>query len=107
MSRGLALESAHGLVNQDAGVGQGVAFFLGARGQKHGGHAGRLANAYGGDFRLDISHGVVDGHACGDAAAGGVDVEIDVLFRVVGLQKKELGDDGVGHDVVDLRAQGR
>ena len=39
------------------------------------------------------------------AAARGVDVEADVLFRIGRLQMKQLRDHGVGHLVVDLLAQ--
>ena len=59
----------------------------------------------GGDFALDVVHGVINGHARGDGAAGAVDVEHDVLIRILHLQKEHLGDDEVGRIVVDLTAQ--
>src|SRR5207247_2528423 len=45
--RSLALYAAPRLMNHDARVGQRVAFALGAGGQQHGTHAGRLADAIG------------------------------------------------------------
>ncbi len=50
-------------------------------------------------------HGVVDGEHPGHLPAGGVDVEGDVLARVLGLEVQELGEHEVGDDVVDGRAE--
>ena len=50
-------------------------------------------------------HGVVDGHARGDDSAGAVDVQEDVLVRILAIQVEELGDDQIGDVVVDGRAQ--
>jgi hypothetical protein len=41
----------------------------------------------------------------GDVATGAVDVDVDVLVRVLGLQVDELRADQVGDGVVDRRAQ--
>ena len=72
-----------------------------ARGQEHRAHGGGLAHA----DRLHVGphqlHGVVDGHARGGGAARAVDVDVDVLLGVLGLQEQELGDDQVRHHVVD------
>lgn len=38
---------------------------------------------------------------CGDGAAGGVEVHVDGLGRVLGLEEEELGDDDVGRVVGD------
>jgi hypothetical protein len=35
----------------------------------------------------------------------GIDVEMDVLVRVLGLQKQKLGDDQVGHVILDRAHQ--
>jgi hypothetical protein len=56
-------------------------------------------------MRLDELHGVVDGHAGGDRTARGVDVEVDVLVRVLGFQEQELGHHQVGHLVLDRADQ--
>ena len=45
--------------------------------------------------------GVVDGHSCGYGAAGGVDVELHVLFGVFGFQVEKLPHDGIGHGIVN------
>ena len=94
-----------GLVDHDPGVGQGEALALGAGGQQVGAHGGALADAVGDDVVLHELHGVVDGQARGDAAAGAVDVDLDVLVRVLALEEEHLGHDGVGHVVVDGGAQ--
>ena len=79
----------------------------GAGGQQHGAHRGRLADAIGGHVAVDELHRVVDRQAGADAAARRIDVQVDVGLGVVRLQEQQLGDDGVGHFVVDLRSRGR
>src|SRR5207249_5871708 len=61
--------------------------------------------ADGGDVRLDVLHGVVDGQQVGDGATRRVDVDGDVPVRVLALQVQQLGHDEVGDGVVDGRAQ--
>ena len=51
-----------------------------------------------------VLHRVVDGEPGGHHAAGAVDVDLDVLLGILALQEQELGDDRVGHEVVDLGA---
>ena len=92
-------------MDHDVGVGQGVAFAFGAAAQQHGAHAGGLADAVGVHVAGEELHGVIDGQAGGDAAAGGVDVEMDVLFGIGHLQEEQLGDDQVGDHVVHGRAE--
>jgi hypothetical protein len=62
-------------------------------------HADRL------DLGLDELHRVVDRQPGVDPAAGGVDVDRDVLVGILGLEMQELGDDQVGDLLVDGRAQ--
>ncbi len=68
-------------------------------------HAGRLADAVGDHVVLDELHGVVDGQARGDGAAGRVDVELNILLRVLAGEEEHLRHDEVGDHVVDGRAQ--
>ena len=102
---GLALDTAPGLVQQDAGVRQREALALGPGRQQHRGGRGGLAEAEGGDVGLDELERVVDGEQRRDLAAGRVDVEVDVLVRLLGLEEEHLGADQVGHGVVDRRAE--
>ena len=102
---GGAFHAGQGLVDHDAGIGQGLAFAGRAGGQQHGAHRGALADAVGGHVAIDELHGVVDGHAGGDASARRIDVHVDVGLGIFRLQEEQLGDDGVGHFVVDLRAE--
>ena len=93
-------------MDEDAGVGKAVAFAFGSAGEEDGGHGSGLADAVGNDVGLDEIHGVEDGEAGNDGAAGGIDVEGDVLFRTVGalapptsaeIPAKRLGIDGPAH----------
>lgn len=89
------------LVDHDPGVGEGAALARGAGGEEEGAHGGGLADAEGGDGGADVLHGVVDGEAGGDGAAGGVDVEGEGLGGVLRLEEEELGHDHGGRVVGD------
>ena len=67
----------------------------------------RPGRCRGGHVAAEELHGVVDGEQGGHVAAGRVDVEADVLARVLGLEVQELGDDQVGDGVVELRCRRR
>ena len=88
-------------MDHDVGVGQAVAFALGTGGEQDGAHGGGDADAVGVHVAGEKLHGVIDGEASGDGAAGGIDIDVDVLFWVLHLQEQELGDDGVGDEVID------
>lgn len=88
-------------MDHDAGVGQGAALAEGTRGEEEGAHGGGLADAEGADGGADVLHGVVDGEAGGDDAAGGIDVHVDGLGGVLGFEEEELGNDDGGGVVGD------
>ena len=98
---GLALGAAKGLVDHDPCVGQTVPFAFGARGEKDSSHAGGLADAVGVHLAGDVLHGVINSEACGDITTRGVDIDTDVLLGIFHLQEEELGDDGIGHGVIN------
>ncbi len=102
---GLPGKSTHGLVNHDPRIRQGEALALGSGGEQEGSHTGGLAQADSVDRGLYILHGVVNAQSCRDASPGGVDVEIDVFFRILRFQEQELGNDQVGKNVVNRRTQ--
>ena len=91
-----------GLVDHHFGVGQGEALALGPAGQEDRAAAGRQAHAVGGHRATEDLHRVVDGQRGADAAAGRIDVEMDVLAAVLALQVQELHHQLVGVAVVDL-----
>ncbi len=99
-----ALRPAGGLVDHDPRVGQGAPLALGAGRQQERAHRRGHPHADRVHRRPEVLHRVVDRHARRDDAARRVDVEIDVLVGVVGLEKEQLGDDDVGDVVVDRRA---
>ena len=85
----------------DPGVGQREPLALGPGHQEHGPEACGPPHGDRGDGRLDVLHGVVDGQPRRDRAAGRVHVHLDLLVRVLSRQEDQLGDDQVGHHVVD------
>ena len=64
--------------------------------QKQRAHAGGLPDAQRAHVRFDELHGVVDRESCGHDATRRVDVQVDVLVRIFGLQEQQLGDDETG-----------
>ena len=88
----------------DARVRQGVTFALRARCEQDRTHAGRLPDAIGVHVAGEILHRVVNRQPRRDAAAGRVDVEMDVLFRIGHLQEQKLRDDDVRDHVIHRRA---
>src|SRR5690606_35427648 len=86
-------------------VGQAIPLALGSGSQQKCTHAGGQPYTNGGNIGTDVLDSVVDCHAGGDRAPGAVDVEKNVLVGVFCLQKQQLGNDQVGHIVVDGTAQ--
>ena len=98
---GLPLGPAPGLVDQDARVGQREALAVGARREQHRAHRRRLADADRLHVGPDELHRVVDREPGRGRAARAVDVEVDVLLGILGLEEQQLRDDQVRHHVVD------
>lgn len=89
----------------DGGIGQSIALALGTGAKQKCAHAGCQTNADSGHVAADELHGVVDRQAGADDATRAVDVEADVLIRILALQIEKLGDYQVGYLVADRRAQ--
>src|SRR4029077_18842557 len=101
----LALEAAGYLVDQDLGVRQRRPLSLRAGGEKQRAHRHRDPDTRRCDVRLDELDRVVDREPRVDGAARRVDVDVDVLVRVLGLEVDHLRDDEGRHVVVDWRAE--
>ena len=78
----------------------------GAPGQQdHGGRGGRETHHQRRHVGLDVLHRVVDREERGHVAARRVDVQVDVLVGVLGLEVQQLRHDQVADVVVDGRPQ--
>src|SRR5688572_19695081 len=97
----VATEAAGALVDHDARVRQRVTLALGTSRHEHRRHRRCLPDADRAHRRFEVLHRVVDRQAGGDDAAGRVDVEVDVALGVLRLEEQQLGDDQVGHRVLD------
>src|SRR5690606_7649928 len=84
----LALEPAGGLVDHDSGVRQRKALALSTGGQQQRAHRGGLATANRGHVAADVAHCVVDRETRRDYPARRVDIERDVLLRVLRLEEQ-------------------
>src|SRR5262249_36902592 len=89
------------LVEHYSGVREGVSLTLRAAAEKDRAHGGGPSDADGCDIALDDLHSVIYGKASGDAAAGAVDVEVDVAVGILAREDEELGDDEVCEVIVD------
>jgi len=99
-----ALGSAGDLMDHDVGVGEAEAFASCPCGEKHCTHGGCNSDAVSIYITGQELHGVVDRQTGSYGASGGVNVNVDVLFRVLHLQEEKLGDDGVGYAIVNTCA---
>src|SRR5699024_700325 len=88
--RSLPLGAAAGLVDHNFAVGQGKALAFRARGQQKGAHAGGHPQANGGNITLDILHGIINSHTIGNHAARAVNIQRDVLLRILSFQVEQL-----------------
>src|SRR3989344_1503697 len=102
---GLPLGAAHHLMEQDLAVREREALAFGACREECRSHGRRDPDTDGRHRGLHILHGVVDRHACGYRPARRVDIEANVLFLILGLQKKQLGDHRICHRINDGTAQ--
>ena len=105
LQQAAALPADQRLMNQNFRVGQCKTLSLGAACQQEGTHGSCHAHADGGNIALDILHGIVDGHAGADRAAGAVDIQADVLIRVLPFQIQQLCHNKAGGGIVDILAQ--
>ena len=91
--RGLALCTARRLVNHDLSIRKDHTLALRTAGQEEGTHRCSHADTDGGYIALDVTHGIVDRHTVRDHATRAVDVQADVLIRILGLEVQKLCDD--------------
>ena len=101
----LPLVAPRGLVDQDPAGGQGEALARGSAAQEQRPHRHRDPVTDRRDVGADELHRVVDRQAVVDGATWRVDVQVDVLVGVVGLEVDQLRDDQVGGYLVDLAAE--
>ena len=85
-------------------MGERKPLALGPGRQQDRRHRRRLADAVGLHIRLDELHRVVDRYPCRNRPARAVDVEQDVLVRILGFQEQHLRDHEIGDRVVNRRA---
>ena len=97
--------TTEGLMDHHSGIRQAEPFPLLAAGQQQSAHAGCLTYAHGAHVGAHELHGVVNGKTRTDRAAGGVDVNVDILVRIFRLQEKQLCLNNVGNSIVDWNPQ--
>ena len=93
------------LVDHDAGMRPGETPALVTAGEQHSAHARRQTCTHRGHGGTDGLHGVVDRESVAHGAPGAVDVEDDFGLRVLGVERQQPRDDGLGRVVIDLRPE--
>ena len=102
----LPRQALHGrLVDHDARIRQAEALALGAFGQQHRRHGRRLSHADGHDIGTDEGHGVQNREAGRDGTARRIDVNRNILLRILRFEEQQLGDDQIRDLIVNRRAQ--
>ena len=54
---------------------------------------------------FDVFHGVINSKACGYGTAGAVDIKVDILGRILRLQKQKLSHNNACGSIIYLFAQ--
>src|SRR5690606_10924063 len=98
----LPADASVGLMNHDFGVLEGKPLARRSTGKQHGPSTRCQAHAVSSHGAGNHLHCVVDGQCRGDAAAGRVNVEVNIFAAVLALQVKELHHEFVGIAVVNL-----
>jgi hypothetical protein len=93
------------LVDHDPAMRQGQALAFRACRQQKGTHRCGQPDADGDDVTLHVLHGVVDRQASGDRSTWGVDVQVDGLAAVFGIEIQHLGNEAVRNPVIHIRAE--
>ena len=92
-------------MNHDLGIGQCHTLALSTRAEQERSHACCHAHTDCGHITLDVLHGIIDRHARGDAAAGAVDIKLNILVRILGLQVQKLRHHQAGSGIIDFFRQ--
>ena len=82
-------------------IRESVAFTFSSAGKQERSHRHGDTDTDGRDVGLDELHGVVHGEPGVDVPSWTIDVEGDVLVRIVGFEMQQLGHDQVRHLIVD------
>jgi len=86
-------------------VGQSKALAVSSGSQEESPHTGSQAHTNGRNGAFDIVHCIINRHTCGNGTAGAIDIETDILFRIIGFQKQHLGNDQICYRVVNGTAK--
>ena len=92
-------------MDHDLRIRQGQTLALGAGREQERAHRCSQTDTNGGNIRLNVLHGVIDGEACGHAAAGAVDIKLDVLIGILCFEIQQLRHDQAGGCIIDLLGQ--
>src|SRR3982074_2327775 len=84
--------AAAGLMQDDLTMWQRKPLALRSPNQDQGGRARRHPGAQGANRWMDIAHGVVDRESRRDRATRAVDIDADLLVRILTVEEEKLGD---------------
>src|SRR5271163_580865 len=101
----LPLCAAKRLMNHYTRMWQSITPSLGASQKQHSRHARRLTQTQSRYRRPDELHRIVDGESSRNRSSRRIDVEADLFFGILRLEKEQLRGYQVGHIVVHRMAQ--
>src|SRR5206468_7464418 len=97
------LSAAGNLMDHDIRIRKGEPLALGPRAKQNRSHARSHAKAIGRHIAREKLHGVVNRESSGYGATRRIDIYVDVLFRILHLQKEQLGNDKICNVIVHRR----
>ena len=92
-------------MNHDLCVRQGKTLALCTACQQECAHARSHAHADRRYIAFYIIHRIINRHACRDRSARAVDIELNILIRILRLQKQKLRNDQVRANICHFLAQ--
>src|SRR5690554_4462654 len=98
----LSLSSTQWLMNHDVRIGQRKPLALCSGCQQECSHASCSTNTYGSDIRLDILNRVIYCKSSTYRSTWAVNINLNILFRIISLKKQQLSHYKVSHHIIDF-----
>ena len=92
-------------MDHDLRVGQCEPLALGTRREQECTHRSCHTDTDGGNITFDVLHGIIDCHTSGYRTAGAVDIQLDILIRVLAFQIEQLSHYQTGTGIGYFLAQ--
>src|SRR4029450_2172891 len=99
-----SLRASGNLMDHDIGIWKRETLALRSRTEQHRSHACSHPEAIGRHIACEKLHRIINRQARSDRAARRIDIDVNVLFRVLNLQKQQLGNHKISDVIIHRRS---